>query len=392
MHPRKLIIHIGSHKTGSTSIQSALFMHREALVESGFSLFNHNLDGRQLQKGNTNCWTRFKPGSNVECEIRDGLAQELRALAGNVIISAEHFSWVFDETELQRFHDQLKDDFDEFTVIAYVRRQDKQAVSHYQQGMRFNAFAASRYYDGNFRALPVYREHFQLYLNYFQKLSMWGNVFGDANMIVRVFDKEFLRDGDIVADFFSAIGLDISVEAQLRNESRGFEKTKLGHLMNRMRVSRRLSELLLRYSDDSGKLLPSRQDARAFYEHFRQSNRLLNEKYAINGNTWLFNEDFDMYPVDSQDTWTEDLANRAILNLLAGVNHLPALHTQDVVLLREASRRMTFMDSEKGVALAQMTMRHSGKHIEVSASQVEAGPRGIRAPYKNILNWIRKLF
>ncbi len=391
MQPRKLIIHIGSHKTGSTSIQSALFKHREALEEKGFTLFNHNLDGRQLQKGNANCWTRFKPGSNVECEIRDGLTQELRALAGNVIISAEHFSWIFDETELQKFHDQLKDDFTAFTVIAYVRRQDKQAVSHYQQASKFKESPAARYYNGNFKALPVYQEHFQLYLNYFQKLGMWGNVFGDANIIVRVFDKECLRDGDVVADFFSAIGLDISVEAPLRNESRSFDQTKIGHLMNQKKVSRRLRKILLRHSDDSGKLLPARQDARAFYEHFRQSNKLLNDKYAINGTTCLFNEDFDMYPLDSQETWTEDSANRAILNLLAGVNQLPALYPEDLVLLHKASRRITFIDSERGAALAQMARRHSGQHIAVSAGRIDVSQTKIRALYKNILNRIRKL-
>jgi len=392
MHPRKLIIHIGSHKTGTSSIQSSLFGHCGDLEKQGFTLYNYNLDGSLRQNGNADPWICFEPGSHLEARIREGLAQELRALAGNVLISSAHFSWIFDESELHSFHDQLKDDFDEFKIVAYVRRQDQQAVSHYQQGSEFNAVDAARYYDGGCRALPPCRGHFQQYLNYFQKLGMWGNVFGDANMIVRVIDEEFLRDGDIVANFFAAVSLDIKVAAPHQNESRSFEQTKLGHLMNRMKVPGQLRKSLLCYSGGSGKFQPAREDARAFYQHFRQSNKQLNEKYAINGNTCLFNEDFDMYPVESQDTWTEDSANQAILNLLEGVNHLPALDSRDLRFLGKVSRRMVTIDREKSAALSQLIARHGGRNIEPGSDRAEVDQRRTRAGLRNFLSRIRKLF
>jgi hypothetical protein len=35
---------------------------------------------------------------------------------------------------------------------------------------------------------------------------MWGQVFGEENLTIRIFESEQLKDGDLLADFFSSIG------------------------------------------------------------------------------------------------------------------------------------------------------------------------------------------
>jgi hypothetical protein len=35
---------------------------------------------------------------------------------------------------------------------------------------------------------------------------MWGQVFGEENLTIRIFEPEQLKDGDLLADFFSSIG------------------------------------------------------------------------------------------------------------------------------------------------------------------------------------------
>ncbi len=62
------------------------------------------------------------------------LAKKLASLSGNVGMSAEHLSWLFSGAEIERLATTLRQYFDAIEVIVYIRRQDKQAISHHQQG------------------------------------------------------------------------------------------------------------------------------------------------------------------------------------------------------------------------------------------------------------------
>ena len=44
------------------------------------------------------------------------------------------------------------------------------------------------------------------WLDYLRVLDMWGQVFGEENLTIRIFEPEQLKDGDLLADFFSSIG------------------------------------------------------------------------------------------------------------------------------------------------------------------------------------------
>ena len=75
--------------------------------------------------------------------------------------------------------------------------------------------------------------------------------------------------------------------------------------------------------DNSGKLLPSKDQAKEFYSNYINSNKKLNMKFSINKNIdSIFSEDFSMYPDTKKDIWTEDSANQAILNILKAFNKL----------------------------------------------------------------------
>jgi hypothetical protein len=379
MSSRQLILHIGCHKTGSSSIQKALYDSRPALEGAGFVYFCRHRNDKLPPIRNANSWLQFRDGDAVECDIRRDLAPALVDLPGNVIVSAEHFSWVVDPAEIAAFHEQLTPHFDDIKVVAYVRRQDKQAISHYQQGSEFRAFAASRYYAGNYRALPPYRDELRPYLDYCQRLGEWGNVFGDAKMLIRVFDRTSLHQGDVVADLAHITGLPVAQPAARMNESNSFEQTKLGHLMNAQGYSRRLRNLLLGYADDAGKLLPARSDAQHFYEHFKESNRRLNGRFSINELDSLFEEDFSMYPEESADTWDEALANRALLNLLEGVNHLPVLEIREARWLHRAAESLAGIDAQQAVALHMLAARLGGGEAPAPPDPGAHSPKWKRA-------------
>ncbi len=53
---------------------------------------------------------------------------------------------------------------------------------------------------------------------------------------------------------------------------------------------------------DDEKLLPSRSEAEAFYEQFKEGNARLNEDYGLSKSEHIFSDDFSMYPEEDNAT------------------------------------------------------------------------------------------
>lgn len=350
---RRLVINIGNHKTGTTSIQAALFSNRAYLQEQGFSLFSHELDGRLRKQGNIHPWIKTRNGGVINADLPATLAR----LPGNVIISDENFSWVFNEHEIRKFQAGVAEHFGEICIVPYLRRQDQQAISHYQQGSKKGHFLAAQFYARGNKALPPFRAHYREYMDYNHRIGCWADAFGESSVKIRLFESALLKNGDVVEDFFNTASLDILEKPGNKNESLGFEKTKISHLTNHQQVKYSIKKRLLRYLDDSGKSLPSREGAEVFYNHFRHSNTLLNQRFAISERECLFSEDFTMYPEAPADLWTEDSANRAIQHLLAGIKNIPLVSREEIALLRDCATLLAGEDSEQSRRLAQLADR-----------------------------------
>ena len=104
MHNRTLYIHIGCHKTGTTSIQRTLQNNKHTLTHRGIQFFFRNFDNGKNELPDLHSWLTYDeeriPG---EMRLRDveRLAQELSQLESDVIISSENFSFVYDLGEIQ---------------------------------------------------------------------------------------------------------------------------------------------------------------------------------------------------------------------------------------------------------------------------------------------------
>jgi hypothetical protein len=234
-----------------------------------------------------------------------------------------------------------------------------QAISQYQQASKHNAFVAARFYNGGTRALPPYKEYFQKYLNYHQRLGMWADTFGERSMIVRIFERNHLKNADAVDDFFDATGIKKKTAPIRMNESSGFEKTKVGHLISEQEFSLPVWRALTKYLDNAGKLLPARDDAAAFYAMFRTGNALLNERFSLNVDQPLFYEDFSLYPVDCNDQWTENTANAAITNLLKGVKTLSTFEKSDIAFMRECAEKLEQTDIDSARKLLTILAKYN---------------------------------
>lgn len=358
--PRQLILHIGCHKTGTTSIQHALMRERASLGKQGFTLFAQNPEGTPRTSGNALNWVQFRlsPKYRIKGVIHPRFGQALEAAGHNVIVSAETLSWVFEESEIRKLKSNLERSFDDVKVICYVRRQDAQAISHYQQASKPRGFVAARYYGNSFRALPEYREHLHYYLNYYQRLSLWADVFGEEYIDVGVMEADRLKGGDIVVDFFARLGLTTKKKFERKNLSSGAQSTKVGHLISAAGLSGKARQQLTRHLDDSGKLLPGRSSAMKFLSHFSASNDLLNERFLLHSPEPAFSGDFSMYPEAGNDVWTDSSANDAILNLLRGAKELDVFSTKEITLLESAAQRLKSIDSKLSTELDFLLERY----------------------------------
>lgn len=315
---KRIFLHIGSHKTGTSAIQAALIAHQDVLHEQDFHYFD--VKGPSGGSGHPREWVMTDEVhlGHAHMLALEKLRQYLdKVEQHNIVFSNEMLSWIFRESRISHIRKALMG-FD-VKIIVYIRRQDKQMISHHQQGSR-GGNPALNYYGCSPRALPS--QGFHRYLNYFDKLCMWADVFGQENINIRLFEPESFVQGDVVHDFCDQLGIE-NIKSVRANHSNGFEQTKMGHLINKSLPKGELSRLLRNSLSDHGKLLPSKLQAKMLYQRYIHSNQKLNARFNLSARSTLtesdddiFNHDFSCYPDEPSDEWNESSANQAIEHLL----------------------------------------------------------------------------
>jgi hypothetical protein len=335
---RTIFIHVGQHKTGSTSIQKALILNKKVLKDNNIYFFKTNPDGSEgnnseewikpIRDINTNKWD--KPKNNLDYgdvyKISNPklLASKAANLPGDVVLSAESLSLINNYEKLKELRFCFNQYFNKIIIIIYLRRQDSQIISHSQEegkgGGSLNKFG---FFLNPNTAIPIHSDHYIGYLDYFERLSKWGNVFEDKNIIVDTYENEDLDKNDLVLDFFAKIGIhNIKIIPNRVNESWGFEKRKLIYLMESIKLNKYMSEIVMENIESTGKMLPSREEAKIFYSKYKKINQSLNTKFKINHNKFLFNDDFTMYPKIKNDVWDEHKANYAFKNIFDALDNM----------------------------------------------------------------------
>jgi hypothetical protein len=316
-----LILHIGSHKTGTSSVQRALFFYKDKLRACGISpFFEEGVEGEvhsnlgMYFRNNVGRDCNFdKTGALIKAQFYLDLATKAKKYK-TVIVSSEEFSFVLSNEEIARLKEKLIEIFDEIKIIVYLRRQDKQLISHHQQASR--APGAVTYLTGNQPvALPAYCESMDPYFDYYQRLGRWGDVFGDDALIISNFNSNNLVNRGIVADFFSKLEVDFEVKEFMDNASFGRLTTKLKHLSMQVGYSREESLVFNNFLvNDKEKLKPSKREALKIYEEYKKSNLQLISRFGLC--LGFFESEFE-YPVENNNNWEEEEVNGVIKSLLS---------------------------------------------------------------------------
>lgn len=213
---RRAVIHIGTAKTGTTTIQHMLAVNRSALIEQGFAFptspgeKNHTrlaIYAGDPLRGDKLARNSGEPGDAawVAGRFADDLAREMAALPRTVhtcVFSNEHlYRKVATADEARRLRGLLDRHFDDYRVIAYLRRQDELAVSVYSTRLRSGSERARLLPDLD--AEPVYLDRF----DWAAMLDRWAAAFGREAILPRLFGRAEFLDGDLLTDFRAASGI-----------------------------------------------------------------------------------------------------------------------------------------------------------------------------------------
>ncbi len=328
----RAILHIGTHKTGSSTIQLFLTTNHDALIRQRIFV-SKKASNRKVINQFRFCtavcdqkeWENhhfYKYAGNMPYlgggfreetytkEIRKGILEEVaaeirehekRQRCDTVIFTCEWLD-VASENDISRLREFLAPLFEEVQVLVYLRRQPELLTSWYAQMMKNGQGS------GSFDDLLLWPDE-AAFWNFHRLLQRWKKVFGKRHIMPRIFDRKAFVNGDLLDDFAFATGVDMAglIRPECQNESLSSDITEFLRLVNRYHpmpspwqrnaLQRQIRSHIYRTYEKTAKrkgYLLSRARAELILKLFRDSNNRVAREYFWRNE--LFDEDCSSYP------------------------------------------------------------------------------------------------
>ena len=211
------IIHIGMHKTGSTSIQHSLqgfadqhFTYAELGDNPNHSCAIYDLFTREGERGFFDVEPAVQVAERYEAQLQQAIARNEQR---NLIISGEQISSMHPGA-LVRLRDFLKPRFETTRIVGYVRPPASYLASAFQQRLK--------------KRNPKF-EPLRLYRSYRDTFHKFDEIFGAGNVELWKFDPSTLHNRCAVSDFCRRLGIEIPPE-RVRTENESLSRQFVGLL------------------------------------------------------------------------------------------------------------------------------------------------------------------
>lgn len=320
---KKAIIHIGGHKTGTTSIQKNLLDNAELLNKQGINYPKELLiEPEHLFGQHSIPWylinKQFKLGKKMSFQAEEiiDFFQQVQNQQQDVLLSSEEFIWLESEHILRL--KELLPDF-EFYIILYVRRQDEAAPALYQTHV---------IYSGIIELFETWMENKWHGFDYFSIINRWIEKI-QAKVIVRSYEKSQLIEQDVVKDFEFILNQITNKMIKLNygkikfNQTIAASVTGLIRYYNTQPSKAKMVSALLELGKELQKLSPKQKDfdliapsiQKKILEQFSESNLALSQQYLGIEKLWF---DSDII-IDDKEWQNNHFMNGG--HLLALINH-----------------------------------------------------------------------
>lgn len=333
--PVDLVVHIGTGKAGSSSIQSFLAANREKLRERGvlyprtpgwtrhLRLGLYTLPPSELEL--TPAWHRqkFSKPERFRTNFRRRLFAEIddaglpRVLLSDEILFGAPVEGL---RRLRRITDRMGRSL---RLVLYLRRQDDHMVSRYQQGIKIG------WID---RLAEWAQQDMSDLYDYHARICTWRQVLEPTEFVVRRFEAEHFVGGSLHQDFLHAAGIDTPAEdlepVSTRNESLDAESVEFLRLLNLYRVeneqatpgimdNRSLVKTLAEHSTGPVLTMPA-SALDEFMNQWEASNRRVSRDVYGDPDGQLFRA-----PRKTQNTTTSQLLDPSRLEHFLELSELP---------------------------------------------------------------------
>ena len=313
---KTLYIHIGTSKTGTTSLQHFCTENEKLFEEQGYMypIFPHKfryinimrnghfLTHRTYYENNGEIGRRYEEEEHFFRQGMDFVLEHFEK-ADNIILSDEGlWSVVFRDDKPELF-DKIMDEAREHgyavKILVYLRRQDGLAESWWNQKVKVGKKEYSAVPWEEYVKNPVRPE-----LNYYEPLKKIEKSVGRENIIVRRFGRQYFKNGSLFEDFVDAVGMRYDERFVITEGERNI--SLLGNAHEIRRILNTLPDLSDRdntffrqvavsmseqYAGDKKETMFSSEEALEFMERYREGNRkIMQEYFGEDGN--LFDMDF----------------------------------------------------------------------------------------------------
>lgn len=303
----KLKLHIGTHKTATTSIQHFCVFNRERLLDSGVfypptqsNAYNFNNFAADLAYGREEKFRAFLHGAlndarNNKSEICLLSAESFYAMSGSFFFMQSKpwdVQWPFakeywenEKTLIQRLKSSIPDDV-EVEIIIYLRPQDDFANSLYNQLVKSTANLTLGFMDfcDTYNEVFDYACHLKLWADIFGSQAIQVNLFNDAKPDpVQHFAQTYLGQGI----YDGAVKKEIVANERLVRDLFEFKRRHNAQAHHRRTyrymVIKAIKELNEAQSDKGlgPQQFASVQERKAFFEQFSAGNDALQKDYNV---------------------------------------------------------------------------------------------------------------
>lgn len=350
---KTLYLHIGTSKTGTTTIQTYCGINREQLKSKGvlFPIMPYHYDRITKNRNGHFLYAMiYENGVRNKEKEKQVLKQELDYIVDcfkdydNVLLSEESIWWAtatrrkglwkYLQEHSQQNNYQVK-------IIVYLRRQDQFMMSRYNQIIKTDTGGGTQRFYEYFKDM---NGKYKCVMNYRQRLDYMAKFFPKENIVVKRFDRSYFYNGDLNADFLHILGVEIDdTFAELpkdENLAISVQSGELKRVLNRLgTMTFAENQKLLQMLNECEALLPKREVSIMTTEHiekfmkkFIDDNESIAVDYIGDGKP-MFDYDYKQKPV-----WSYEDKNYHEEVILFFAKAIDSVYKENIQLKKENER------------------------------------------------------
>ncbi|MGD9671301.1 MAG: hypothetical protein AB7U75_20010 [Hyphomicrobiaceae bacterium] len=211
---RNVIIHIGTHKTGTTSLQALLHKNRRAMKRQGFEYYDGTLSEKNhydlnlaVVRGGVETFANYNRGTADQLEIYNNVrekitAQMRRSSAHTFVFSNEGLSYLRTKQECERLKSLFTEQNIKFKILLVLRNKEDFLRSYKNQLLK-----DPRRTPSSNKKSGLYVESDTWLLDFDELQSAYESVFSDVVTI------DYVEQG-LLSKLLAEIGLQLDLDEQ----------------------------------------------------------------------------------------------------------------------------------------------------------------------------------